>query len=126
MPDNIIDLSSFQSTLLHSCDYRSSEQVRNKRVILAGASTNAAEIVSDMGISAEHIIHIVPHCFWSIPSFIPLIPKDPASSFIPLDLVTFRRSNRTSREEIIFRNSDENKKQNEYFRLLTGDSQKIS
>jgi len=120
MPDNINDLSSFHGTLLHSCDYRSPEQVRNKRVIIAGASMSAAEIVADMAISAKHITHIIPHCFWSIPRFRPLIPNDPASPFLPGDLITFRRSRRTSSHEIILQNSEQNKKINEYLRLVTG------
>jgi cation diffusion facilitator CzcD-associated flavoprotein CzcO len=126
IPDNITDLSSFQGTLLHSCDYRSPEQVRNKRVIIAGASMSAAEIAADMATSAEHITHIVPHCFWSMPRFKPLIPNDPTSPFLPIDLVMFRRSKRKSSHEIILRNSDENKRINEYFRLITDNSQKSS
>jgi cation diffusion facilitator CzcD-associated flavoprotein CzcO len=126
MPKNINHLESFQGTLLHSSDYRSPEQVRNKRVIIAGASMSAAEIASDMAISAEHIIHIVPHCFWSIPRYQPLIPNDPASPFLPIDLIVYRRSTRTSTHENVLPNGDANKKINEYFRLITGNSQKSS
>jgi dimethylaniline monooxygenase (N-oxide forming) len=123
IPDNITDLSSFQGTLIHSSDYRSPEQVRNKRVIIVGASMSAAQIADDMATSATHIIHVAPHNFWSIPRFIPLIPNDPLSPFLPLDLVFYRRSRRTSNHEILFRNNDDYKKTNEYFRLLTGENQ---
>jgi cation diffusion facilitator CzcD-associated flavoprotein CzcO len=126
MPENLTGLSSFQGTLLHSCDYRSPEQVRGRRVIVAGASMSAAQIAGDMATSAEHIIHIVPHCFWSVPTFRPLIPTDPASTFLPIDLATFRRSKRISHHENVLLNADANRKVNEVFRLITGNSQKSS
>lgn len=126
MPDNISGLSSFQGTLLHSFDYHSPEQVRHRRVIVAGASMSAAQIAADMATSAEHVIHIVPHCFWSLPTFRPLIPTDPASPFLPIDVAGYRRSKRTSNHENVLLNADANKKMNEIFRLITGNSQKSS
>jgi cation diffusion facilitator CzcD-associated flavoprotein CzcO len=126
IPENITDLSSFQGTLMHSCEYRSPEQVRDKRVIIIGASMSAAEIAADMSTSAKHIIHIVPHSFWSMPRFIPLKPNDPVSPFLPIDFVFYRRSQRTSNHEILFRTGDEYKKLNGYLRLITNNSQQSS
>lgn len=126
IPTNIANLSAFPGTLLHSSDYRSPDQVQNRRVIIVGGSMSAAEIVADMAPSAEHIIHIVPNNFWSIPRFIPLIPNDPASPFLPVDLVFYRRSKRTTPNEIIIRSADENKKSHGFFRLITGDTQESS
>jgi dimethylaniline monooxygenase (N-oxide forming) len=126
IPENIIDRSSFHGTLIHSCDYRSPEHVRGKRVILAGASMSAAQVAADMAVSAEHIIHIVPHNFWSIPCLVPLIPNDPASPFLPLDFVSFRRSRKKSDNEIVLRTADEYKMLNKYFRSMTGGRQQSS
>jgi dimethylaniline monooxygenase (N-oxide forming) len=126
IPDNITGLSSFQGTLIHSFNYRSSEQVRDKRVIIVGASMSAAQIADDMATTAKHIIHIAPHSFWSIPRYIPLIPNDPVSPFLPLDFIFYRRSKRTSQHEILFRTGDDYKKQHEFFRSLTGNNQEAS
>ena len=41
IPKNITGLSSFPGRILHSSDYHSVDQVRNKRVILVGASMSA-------------------------------------------------------------------------------------
>lgn len=90
MPNNIHGLSSFHDMIMHSNDYRSLEQVRNRRVIVAGASVSAAEIVADMATTAQQVIHIATHNFWAILQFIPLIPNDPSSPFLSLDFVSFR------------------------------------
>ncbi|CAF4122176.1 unnamed protein product [Rotaria sordida] len=124
IPKNIIDHSSFQGTLIHSSNYHSPEQVYNKRVIIVGASMSAVQIAADMATTAKHIIHIVPHSFWSLPRFIPLIPNDPVSPLLPIDFVLFRQSKRISKEEILFRNKDDYKKLNQYYRLITGNNQK--
>lgn len=126
MPDNIIGLPSFQGTLMHSSDYRSPEQVRNKRVIVAGASMSAAEIVADMATTAEHVTHIATHNFWAVPRFLPSTPNDPTSPFLPIDFVLFRRSTRTSDNETVLRTPELNKKYNEYYRSLTGGTQQSS
>jgi len=114
-PNDISNLSSFKGQLIHSCDYHSPEQVQNRRVILAGASMSAAELVSDMANSAEHIIHIVSRGFYTLPRFQPLTPSDPATPFLPGDLISFRRSNTKNKT----RSSP-----HERLRLITGDEQK--
>ena len=126
MPDNIIRLSAFRGTIMHSSDYRSPEQVHDKRVIIVGASMSAGEIAADMVPSAKHVIHIASHNFWSIPRFLPLKPDDPASPFLPLDLVSYRRSTRTSDNEVIFRTAEENQKIHRHFRSINGGRQQSS
>lgn len=120
IPDSIRGLSQFPGQLLHSNDYRSSDQVRDKRVIIVGASMSAAEIAADTAPAAKQIIHIASRNFWSLPRFIPLAPKDPSSAFLPVDLVSYRRSKRTSNSETIFRDADDYKKINEHYQALTG------
>jgi cation diffusion facilitator CzcD-associated flavoprotein CzcO len=44
LPNSIIDLTRFPGTLMHSSDNRSLEQVRDKQVILAGASMRLVSI----------------------------------------------------------------------------------
>ena len=58
MPDDIIGLSSFQGTIMHSSGYCSPEQVRNKRVIIAGASMNAVKTAADMATTAKHVKYV--------------------------------------------------------------------
>ncbi|UJR13464.1 hypothetical protein I4U23_000478 [Adineta vaga] len=124
--DKIMNLSSFPGKIIHSSDYHSSDQVHDKRVIIVGGSMSAAEIAADMATSAKHIIHIVPHRFWSVPRLIPLKSSDPVSCFLPIDFVYNRRSIRTSDEETIIRTTDENKKINQNLRATTGNNQKSS
>ena len=126
IPDNIRGLSRFPGQLLHSSDYRSSDQVRDKRVIIVGASMSAAEIAADIAPAAKQIIHIASRNFWSLPRFIPLVPKDPSSAFLPVDLVAYRRSKRASNNETIFRNAGDYKKITEYYQTLTGGSNQRS
>jgi cation diffusion facilitator CzcD-associated flavoprotein CzcO len=125
-PQNIVDLKLFPGEILHSSQYRSSEVVQGKRVVLVGASMSAAEIAADMATTAQHIVHVAPHNFWSIPRFLPTAPKNPASPFLPVDFVFYRRSTRTSTGEILFRGPDDYRKLNEYFRVLTGGDQHSS
>ncbi|CAF2335029.1 unnamed protein product [Rotaria sp. Silwood2] len=82
IPDNIIDLSTLQDTFMYSNDYRSSEQVRNKRGILVGISMSTTKIAADMATSAKHIIHMAPYTFWSVPHLLPLITNDSSSPFL--------------------------------------------
>ena len=97
-----------------------------KRVIIVGSSISAAEIASDMALKADHIIHIAPHKFWPIPRFTPIIPTDPASPFLPLDLNLYRRSTRILNREKLFRDVNDYRKFNEYCRLIVGSDQPFS
>ncbi|CAF5141474.1 unnamed protein product [Rotaria sp. Silwood1] len=91
-PDNIIDDLTFQGTFMHISDYRSPEQVRNKRVILVGASMSATEIAANMVITVTHIVHIAPHNFWSVLRLLLMTFKDPNLSFSPIDFIFYFRS----------------------------------
>ncbi|CAF3828287.1 unnamed protein product [Adineta steineri] len=123
---NIINLSSFHGTLIHSSDYRSPEQVRDKNVIIVGSSMSAAQVASDMATSAKHVTHIISQNFWCLPRFIPLIPNNPISPFLPIDFVFYRQSKRISSQEIVFRNNDDYKKMNDYLKLITDNGQESS
>ena len=126
LPENITGLSHFPGKWMHSSDYRSPEQVRDKRVILVGASLSAGEIAADMATSAAHIIHIVSRNFWSLPRYIPLVASDPASPFLPLDLVFYRRATRTSRDETVLRTAHDYRRMHGYFRSVAGGDQRSS
>ena len=82
-----------------------------------------AEIAADASITAKSVTHIAGHNFWSVPRWIPLIPNDPTSPFLPIDLVLYRQSKRISPNEVIFRKIDECKNLNNYFRSITGGQQ---
>ena len=125
LPENIItSLSHFPGQWMHSSDYRSPEQVRDKRVLLVGASLSAGEIAADVATSAARIIHIVSRNFWSFPRYIPLLPSDPASPFLPLDLVLYRRATRTSKDEIVLRSAHDYRRLNAFCRGVAGGDQR--
>ncbi|CAF1197854.1 unnamed protein product [Adineta ricciae] len=122
----ISNLSSFPGTIMHSSDYRSSDQVRGKRVFIVGGSMSAVDIAGDMATNAKHITHISPHSFWVIPRVIPIKPSDRVSPFLPIDFVYYRRSIRASSEETVIRTKDQNRTANGNLRLVTGNMQKSS
>ena len=124
IPEDIAGLRSFPGRILHSSDYHSAEQVRGKRVILVGASMSAGEIAADAATTAKEILHIASRNFWSVPRWIPSVPNDPASPFLPIDLVFYRQSTRTTPHELFFRSTEEYKKINGYIRSMTGDHQR--
>ena len=121
IPQSILGLLQFPGQVLHGSEYRSSDQVRGKRVIIVGASMSAAEIAADIAPTAKDIIHIASRNFCSLPRFIPLAPKDPMSPFLPIDLVSYRRSKRTSDNETVFRQCRRLARRiADYFQALTG------
>ena len=126
IPKDIVGLSSFPGTILHSSEYRSPEQVRNRRVIVVGASVSAAEIAGDMAWQADHIIHVTPRQFRLLPRVTPIKCGDPASAFLPMDFNFHRRSTRASPAEVIFRNEQDYRNMNAYLRSLIGGDQPFS
>lgn len=119
-PKDIADLNSFPGMILHSTEYHSPEQIRGKRVIIVGSSISAADIAADMAPYSQNILHIAPSRFWSLARYLPLKPTDPATPFLPIDMVIYRRSGRLNDDEIIFRNTEDYQRLNVMFRSLVG------
>lgn len=120
IPKGVAGLSSFPGIILHSSEYRSPEQVRNRRVIVVGASVSAAEIAGDMAWQANHIIHVTPRQFILLPRITPIKSGDSTTAFLPMDFNFHRRSTRTSPAEVIFRNEQDCRRMNAYLRSLIG------
>jgi len=84
-------LETFPGTVIHSIEYSSPEPFKDKNVAIVGGSLSSVEITEDLAPSAASIHHIIPRPFWIVPKHLPLDPDNPSTTFLPLDLVLYRR-----------------------------------
>lgn len=107
-------LDSFTGTKIHSKNYKSSKQFKDKTVAVIGSSFSGIEIASDLTANAKKVNHIFRTAQWILPRNIPLNPKDPLSPKWPLDLLFYNRATRAQTEEIKFKTFTDNEKSNAY------------
>ena len=84
-------LETFPGTVIHSTAYSSPEPFRDKNVAIIGGSLSSVEVAEDLAPHAASIHHVIPRPFWIVPKYLPLDPENPSTSFLPLDLVLYRR-----------------------------------
>jgi len=67
-------LDAFRGTVLHSCDYRSGEPFRNRRVLVVGLGNSGAEIAIDLhehgaqvGVAVRSAVNVIPRELFGIP-----------------------------------------------------------
>ena len=89
-------LETFPGTAIHSTAYTSPQPFKDKHVAIIGGSLSSVEVAEDLAPYAASIYHVIPRPFWIIPKYLPLDPKNPGTTFLPLDLVLYRR--RSGRE----------------------------
>ena len=88
---SISGLETFPGTVIHS-SYSSPEIYKDKHVAIIGGSFSSVEVADDIAPHAASVHHVIPRPFWVIPKHLPLDVEDPGTTFLPLDLVLYRRS----------------------------------
>ena len=117
-------LDTFPGDISHSSSYSSPDPFKDKHVAIVGGSLSSVEVVEDIASYAASIHHIIPRPFWVIPKYLPLDPANPGTTFLPLDLVLYRRHQPTIAEDISLQARW--RKVNENLRSLCGDLSDIS
>ena len=84
-------IETFLGSVIHSTAYSSPEPFKDKHVAIIGGSLSSVEVAEDLAPYAASIHHVIPRPFWIIPKYLPLNPDDPGTTFLPLDLVLYRR-----------------------------------
>jgi dimethylaniline monooxygenase (N-oxide forming) len=110
---SIKGLEEFKGVILHSKDYKTPDDFKDKRVIVVGGACSGAEIASEIVTTAKQVVNIIIEPFWVIPRYIPKDLNYP-DQLSPLDLVFYRRAVRDTSEAA-----------NAYFGKLCGDQGKI-
>ena len=93
-------LLTFTGTLRHSSTYTSPDEFKDKNVVIVGGSLSSVEVAEDIAPYAASIHHIIPRPFWVLPKYLPLDPENPGTTFLPLDLVLYRRHQPTISEDV--------------------------
>ena len=84
-------LDTFKGSVVHSSAFTSPEVYKDKHLAIIGGSLSSVEVAEYVAPYAASIHHIIPRPFWVIPKYLPLDPDDPSTTFLPLDLVLYRR-----------------------------------
>lgn len=87
----ISGLDTFPGTIIHSSAYSSPDVFKDKHVAIIGGSLSSVEVAEDIAPYTASIHHLIPRPFWVVPKFLPLDPDNPGTTFLPLDLVLYRR-----------------------------------
>ncbi|MCQ4298180.1 NAD(P)-binding domain-containing protein [Pseudomonas stutzeri] len=61
---------NFSGSTLHACDYRSSEQLRGKRVLVVGGGNSGCDIAVDAAQTAQRALHSTRRGYHYMPKFI--------------------------------------------------------
>ena len=118
-----IRLGGFSGSIVHSSQYRRAEAYAGRRVVVVGASFSGAEIAAEISAKAKSVIHVVSHPFYCTPRFLPTTnPESGAVSFLPLDLVFYRREKDGFIDESLFATEDQHRKSHAYLHSLLGDA----
>ncbi|CAI5477298.1 unnamed protein product [Closterium sp. Yama58-4] len=119
------DAAAAAGVLIHSAEYRTSDALAGKKVVVVGASFSGVDIAADVASKASQVIHVITKPFWLLPRFLPADPADPASPFLPLDLCFYRRASRASPSLVPLRSEEARRAANKYMRALCGDQGKL-
>lgn len=76
--------------LIPSSSYINSEPYRNKSVVIIGSSFSSTEIASEVSFVAKKVFNIQPRPIYTLPRYLPINPLDPASPFLPIDLLFYQ------------------------------------
>ena len=85
-------LDTFSGSVIHSSSYSPNKgDHTGKHVAIIGSSFSAVEVADDVSLRAASVHHIIPRPFWVLPRYLPMDVQDPGTTFLPLDLVLYRR-----------------------------------
>jgi cation diffusion facilitator CzcD-associated flavoprotein CzcO len=77
-------------TIISSDQYSSPEKYQNRSVAVIGGSFSGMEIASELSKTAKMVFHIFPRNVYVIPKFLPVDSLNPATAFIPVDLLFYQ------------------------------------
>lgn len=117
-------IETFPGSVIHSTAYSSPEPFKDKHIAIIGGSLSSVEVAEDLAPYAASIHHVIPRPFWIIPKYLPLNPDNPGTTFLPLDLVLYRR--RSDRQLSDSSPQARWRLVNENFRAMCGDLSSIS
>ncbi|KDQ08536.1 hypothetical protein BOTBODRAFT_59266 [Botryobasidium botryosum FD-172 SS1] len=123
---NLAGLDTFPGVVMHSSEYRLPDQFKGKRVAVVGDSLSAAELAGDMAPYTKDLVHITPRAFWALPRYFPMRSADPATPFLPNDMVLFRRSPRRVPHEVPIPEDADIKRRNAFFKSILGDQSALA
>ncbi|CAM6103566.1 unnamed protein product [Calypogeia fissa] len=87
---SIPGLDAFAGDVMHSSEYRNPERFRDKRVVVVGASSSAAELAGEIAAYAAQVVNVVCRPVWILSRYVE--PDSPATPFVPLDFAFYRYS----------------------------------
>ena len=71
-----IGLNRFTGKLLHACEFDSTEEYRNRRVLLIGCSVSALEIASELAFAGVRVFSTSRRQRYILPKFLAGVPAD--------------------------------------------------
>ncbi|CAM6129754.1 unnamed protein product [Calypogeia fissa] len=112
---SIPGLDAFAGDVMHSSEYRNPERIRDKRVVVVGASSSAAELAGEIAAYAAQVVNVVCRPVWILSRYVAVEPDSPATPFVPLDFAFYRYSSAGQESSLL------DKRKNEGLRKLCGD-----
>ena len=125
--DGQLQFEGFAGTVIHSKQYLSSSQFKDRNVAIVGASFSALEVAVDLCNGNCKSVHIIqPHPTISLPRYVPVKFDSTSTSVCPLDLAFYQISPeslsvRGDRREKVFKTPVEYARSNRYLRNLLGE-----
>ena len=131
------DSNNKQPQILHSSQYRTHHQYKDKRVAVVGGSFSALEIASDVSKSAAHVVSVLPSIPWVIPRWVykfhPSLSSSPSLSIgnantitiLSSDLVLYQRE-QPFQGEVIELTPEMCQERHQYVQSLVGRKQRSS
>jgi len=98
------------SNIMHSSEYKSVAQVKDKNIVIYGGGFSGVEIAAAIAEHAKSIVHIVRSPHWIIPRYI---------GNQPLDKVFYQQPNRSDPHENSLKTAEDNIKVNAYMATLS-------
>ncbi|CAM6103570.1 unnamed protein product [Calypogeia fissa] len=117
---SIPGLDAFAGDVMHSSEYRNPERFPDKRVVVVGASSSAAELAGEIAAYAAQVVNVVCRPVWILSRYVAVEPDSPATSFVPLDFAFYRYSS-AGQESSLDSLEELDKRKNEGLRKLCGD-----
>lgn len=72
------------------------------------------------------VVHVFPRPMWVIPRYLPTNAASAAPTFVPLELLVYRRSRRAGDEEVLMPTPQQHQRSNAFFHSVCGDQVRIS
>lgn len=88
-----LDLFAQKKSVLHSSQFKSAQDFKDKKVVIVGGAFSGAEIASDIGTVAKEVVNVINRPFWVLPRFLSIdVNNKQSNASYPLDLIMNRRT----------------------------------